>query len=59
MTRGQIRQIDRARRACGLLQAGNSIADVVELVGYSDQPHMTRSLKLLAGRTPARILAES
>jgi AraC-like DNA-binding protein len=59
MTRGQIRQIDRARRACGLLQAGNSVVDVVDLVGYSDQPHMTRSLRLLAGRTPARILAES
>jgi AraC-like DNA-binding protein len=29
---------------------------VVEQTGYADQPHLTRALRHLTGRTPAQIL---
>jgi AraC-like DNA-binding protein len=47
--------IERARQAMLLLQAGITIADVVHHLGYSDQPHLTKTLRQLVGRTPARI----
>lgn len=50
-----IRQIARARRAATMLQTGVSILDTVYEAGYSDQPHMTRSLRRFIGRTPAQI----
>jgi AraC-like DNA-binding protein len=53
---GTIYQIERARRAMTLLQQGLSILDTVEQAGYSDQPHLTRSLKHFMGQTPAQIL---
>jgi len=49
------RKIERARYATNLLREGKSIADVVHLAGYADQPHLTRSLKSLIGQTPAKI----
>ena len=57
LTQGQVSQIERARLAVSLLQQGVSILDVVELAGYADQPHLTRSLKRFAGQTPAQILS--
>jgi AraC-like DNA-binding protein len=56
LTRGALVQIDRARRAVLLLQQGVSILDTVELAGYADQPHLTRSLKYFAGLTPAQLV---
>jgi AraC-like DNA-binding protein len=56
LTRGTFRQIERARYALHLLLQGVSILDTVELAGYFDQPHLTRSLKHLIGQTPAQIL---
>jgi AraC-like DNA-binding protein len=56
LTRGTLSQIDRARYATGLLQQGVSILDTVDLAGYSDQPHLTRSLKYFVGRTPAQLI---
>jgi AraC-like DNA-binding protein len=50
-----IRQIERARRAAALLKQGVSILDTVYEAGYSDQPHLTRSLKHFIGQTPAEI----
>jgi AraC-like DNA-binding protein len=55
LTHSAIRQIARARRAMGLLQQGVSIADTAYEVGYTDQPHMTKSLKHFIGRTPAQL----
>jgi hypothetical protein len=52
-----IRQIERARYAAALLKRGVSILDTVYEAGYSDQPHLTRSLKHFIGRTPAEIPA--
>ena len=50
-----IRQIERARYATTLLKHGVSIFDTVYEAGYSDQPHLTRSLKHFIGHTPAEI----
>ena len=50
-----IRQIERARYAATLLKQGVSIFDTVYDAGYSDQPHLTRSLKHFIGHTPAEI----
>lgn len=54
----QIAVVGRAREAFRLLSEGVSIADVVERAGYSDQAHLTRSLRTLAGRTPREILSQ-
>jgi len=35
------------------------ILDVIARAGFSDQPHLTRSLKRFAGQTPGEILRES
>ncbi|BDP44413.1 AraC family transcriptional regulator (plasmid) [Deinococcus aetherius] len=51
--------IERAREAVALLQTGSAIPDVVHDLGYTDQPHLTRTLKQLVGRTPARIVREA
>jgi hypothetical protein len=56
LTHGMVRQIERARYATILLQQGVSISDTVDLAGYTDQPHLTRSLKQLVGKTPAQII---
>jgi hypothetical protein len=50
-----IRQIERARYAASLLKQGLSIFDTVCEAGYSDQPHLTRSLRHFIGHTPAEI----
>jgi AraC-like DNA-binding protein len=50
-----VRQIERARRAVSLLEGGVAISDVIYELGYSDQPHLTKTLKQLIGNTPARI----
>jgi hypothetical protein len=50
-----IRQIERARYAAALLKQGVSIFDTVYAAGYSDQPHLTRSLKHFIGQTPSEI----
>lgn len=55
LTRGAIRQIQRAEKAVELLSRGVSALDVVRQAGYADQPHLTRSLKRFVGQTPSRI----
>ena len=56
VTRKQISQLARAREAYVLLQQGISPAECAATCGYADQAHLTRSLRLLHGETPARIL---
>lgn len=58
LTAGAVNQIGRARHATALLKEGLSILDVVERLGYADQPHLTRSLKHYIGQTPAQIADE-
>ena len=56
MTHGLFRQIERARYATNLLRDGASILDTVHEAGYFDQAHLTRSLKVLIGETPASVM---
>ena len=56
LTYKSIQQIERARQALSLLQNGVPISDTTYQMGYFDQPHLTRSLKLLLGQTPAQIV---
>ena len=56
LTYKTIQQIERARQAMTLLQSGVPIPETAYQAGYYDQPHLTRSLKLFAGQTPAEIL---
>jgi hypothetical protein len=58
LTYTTVRQIERARRATGLLKRGISILDTVFEAGYFDQPHLTRSLKRYIGLTPAQVMDE-
>ena len=55
LTHRTVQQIERARHATNLLRQGASILDTVYDAGYFDQAHLTRSLKLLVGQTPAEI----
>ena len=48
-------QIGRAQKALALLQQGRPGADVAFALGYSDQPHMIRSVKAIMGLTPREI----
>ncbi len=59
LTQGTVYQIERARYATTLLKQGVSILDTVNLAGYADQPHLTRSLKHLIGQTPAQIISKN
>ncbi|WP_020578828.1 helix-turn-helix domain-containing protein [Actinopolymorpha alba] len=58
LTRGAIRQIDRARQAAALIQAGVPAHDVIHRLGYFDQPHLARSLTRYVGRTATQLSAQ-
>jgi hypothetical protein len=51
-----LEQIQRANQAVQRLEQGGSAVEVALALGYSDQAHMTRSLKRIMGRTPGEIL---
>lgn len=55
LTRKGIQQIQRVQQAAQLLEQGASIADTVYRLRYSDQAHLTRSLKFLYGQTPMTV----
>ena len=59
LTQNTVFQIERARYATRLLTHSVPILDAVDLAGYADQPHLTRSLKRLIGKTPAQVASES
>lgn len=51
----------RVQRACALLRAGETPAEVAAIVGFADQAHFTRTFKQQLGTTPAayqRMVAE-
>lgn len=48
-------QVRRAHRAAELLRAGERPADVAAATGYTDQPHLTRSLRRILGETPGAV----
>jgi AraC-like DNA-binding protein len=49
------RQIERAHEAARLLRAGQSPSQVAAALGFTDQAHLTHSLKRLLGQTPGRL----
>jgi hypothetical protein len=55
LTPKQLAQIQRANAAVALLEQGRPAADVAAELGYTDQPHLTHSLKRIMGRTPGAI----
>jgi hypothetical protein len=58
LTQGSIRQIERARQAAILLGEGVYALDVVNRLGYYDQPHLARSLRRFIGRTATELSRE-
>jgi hypothetical protein len=54
-TRGAIRQIERARQAAVLIQEGVPVHEVIDRLGYFDQPHLARSLTRFVGRTAMQL----
>ena len=56
LTQKHIQQAERALRAAALLRHGVSILDTVYDLGYTDQPHLTRSLKRFVGHTPGQLV---
>lgn len=48
-------QIERAKSAVRQLQGGKTPRDVAADVGYSDQPHLARSLKKIMGVKPSDV----
>jgi len=55
LTAGAIRQIDRAREAAILIEAGVPALDVVHRLGFYDQPHLARALQRFIGRTATQL----
>jgi AraC-like DNA-binding protein len=55
LTRGAIRQIDRARQAAILIQEDVPSQEVIHRLGYFDQPHLARSLTRFVGRTATQL----
>jgi Helix-turn-helix domain len=55
LTRGAVRQIERARTAAELLAAGDPAADVVTKLDYFDEPHLARALRSYVGRTAGQL----
>jgi AraC-like DNA-binding protein len=48
----------RLQRVLPLLDAGLPLVEVAHRAGYADQPHLSREVRALAGRSPARLAAE-
>jgi Helix-turn-helix domain len=55
LTRGLIRQMQRAETAVELLARGVPAVDTARQAGYADQPHLIRSLKRFVGQPPSQI----
>ncbi|BCJ47924.1 AraC family transcriptional regulator [Actinoplanes ianthinogenes] len=57
LTRGAVRQIERARAAARLLAAGEAAGEVVAKLDYFDEPHLARALRSYVGRTAGQLRA--
>ncbi|MGW5385577.1 helix-turn-helix domain-containing protein [Nocardia sp. NPDC003963] len=55
LTQGAVRQIGRARTAALLLSSGETSGDVVDKLGYYDEPHLARALRRYIGRTAQQL----
>jgi AraC-like DNA-binding protein len=52
-----VARILRHQHVTAGLRAGLPLADLAEAAGYSDQPHLNREFRALAGCTPTEYLA--
>ena len=59
LTQGAVRQIGRARTAALLLISGETLGDVVDKLGYYDEPHLARALRRYVGRTARQLRAQT
>lgn len=57
LSRQAIKQIERAQRAAFMLREGCTISNTIAATGFSDQSHLTRSLKRLIGLTPGKLMS--
>ena len=57
LTRKQIDQLARAREAFAMLLQGVPASECAARSGFSDQAHLTRSLRTFHGQTPAQVLS--
>ncbi|WP_282945346.1 helix-turn-helix transcriptional regulator [Cellulomonas endometrii] len=48
----------RLQRVLPLLDAGIPLADVAQRAGYADQPHLSREVRALTGRSPAALASD-
>jgi methylphosphotriester-DNA--protein-cysteine methyltransferase len=55
LTRKALDQIHRAQQAVTLLQAGKRPVDAANETGYSDQPHLAKSLKRIMNSAPSNV----
>lgn len=55
LTQGTVRQIRRARQAAALIREGVPVGEVIDRLGYFDQPHLARSLSRYVGRTATQL----
>jgi hypothetical protein len=55
LTQKSFEQIERAKQAVMQLQQGKKPADVAADLGYTDQAHMTKSIKKLMDTTPTDV----
>jgi AraC-like DNA-binding protein len=56
-TRGTVARIERVRTAAAMLAAGARVADVVDKLGYYDEPHLARMLRRYVGRSAQQLRA--
>jgi hypothetical protein len=56
LTQDSLRQIERARKAALLLASGASALDVVCMMDFFDQSHLTRAVRRWVGPTPGGLL---
>lgn len=55
LTQKYLAQIQRAQQAVALLQQGKKPSDVAADAGYTDQPHLARSLKKIMDTKPSDV----
>ncbi len=55
LTRGAVAQIGRVRTAAGMIMAGTPVNDVVDTLGYYDEPHLARMLRRYVGRSAQQL----
>jgi AraC-like DNA-binding protein len=48
-------RILRFRRATALIRAGRPLGEVAADTGYADQPHLSREVRALSGRSPVQL----